>query len=297
MYFEVGFEHKVHYELYGNSEGIKVLFLHGGPGLGFSENDKSFFDPDKFHVLFIDQRGCGKSTPGGSLSHNTTQDLIDDIYQIASYLNFGPFVIFGGSWGGTLAILFAAQYPKLVDRMILRGVFSATTTTRDSYLRGEIRNKFPDYWQQLTDSIPNEYFGREAEYVFETIDKEGVEALELAYEWSRYGFSLSRKKLMENEIETLVRKEEVDLDRIRIELHYALNGFFIPEGYVFEAAKMLGNIPVVLIHGEHDHLCPLDDAEKLAKNIPRSVLTIVDAGHSTAEREIRDQILLELDNL
>jgi proline iminopeptidase len=131
MYLDVGDVHSLYFEEYGNPKGIKILFLHGGPGLGFSDQDKAIFDSNKFQVIFIDQRGCGKSLPKGELVCNTTLYLVEDIDKVLDHLEIDSIVVFGGSWGATLAVLYAASSPNKVSKLILRGVFPATKECTD----------------------------------------------------------------------------------------------------------------------------------------------------------------------
>jgi len=294
MYLDVGHGHNIHFETYGNPNGINILFLHGGPGLGFSDHDKTFFDPSKFHVVFIDQRGCGKSTPKGGLGYNTTQDLVSDINHVLEYSKIDSVIVFGGSWGATLAVLFAAACPHRVNKLILRGFFSATKETADIYLKGKIKDSHPESWARVISFVPQTKRDNVAEFYFDAINNQIDGYQVLSYEWARYGLSLSRKEITEEEIDQLLVKGKVDLDRIRIELHYALNAFFIPQGYVFEQAAKIKNIPVVIIHGSHDYLCPTADAQFLASKFVKPKLIIVDGGHSTSEISIKEALIYEL---
>ena len=297
MILDVGEGHKINYEVFGNPEGIKVLFLHGGPGLGFSDSDKAIFDPSKFFVIFIDQRGSGKSIPKGGLKHNTTSDLILDIEKILVHLEVDSLIVFGGSWGATLAVLFAAAYPDRVHRLILRGFFSATKDTADIYLRGRVRASHPAEWHRVSSHVEPKDINRVPEDYFNVIRNKIGDYEKAAREWSRYGFSLSRKQFEQGEVDKILSESLVDVDRIIIELHYALNGFFIPNGFVFDQAKKIEGIPVTIIHGTFDYICPIEDAKKLASCLTNSNLITVNAGHSMAEKEIQDAVAKELDRI
>jgi len=296
MYLDVGNGHTIYFEDFGNPHGIKILFLHGGPGLGFSENDKAFFDPEKFYVVFIDQRGCGKSKPKGELRYNTTQDLVEDVRLVLDYLDIESVSIFGGSWGATLAILVAAKYPERVDKLILRGFFSATRECANIYLQGGIKATHPKNWERVSSFASNVSKEKLANFYFESISQKRSGFRALGYEWARYGLSLSRKQITEEELDQILILEEIDLDRILIELNYALHEFFIPEGYVYAQAAKIEK-PVVVIHGMHDYICPIEDAKKLNAILHESELIIVDAGHSTAEKAIKEALFKELDKL
>lgn len=297
MYFDVDGGHKLYYEEFGNPKGIDVLFIHGGPGLGFSEADKKIFDPEKFHVLFIDQRGCGKSMPKGRLEENTTAQLIQDIHAILEHTSMQEVVVFGGSWGATLAVLFAAIYPEKVNQLILRGFFPATKECADIYLRGRLQETHHSDWQQLLNSIPSDHHSAVPEYVFDRISNKKIGCEKIGYEWARYGFSLSRKTFANDEVDRLLDASKIDYDRICIELYYALNSFFIPDGRVLNQAQKIKNIQTTIIHGKYDYICPLSYAEKLAVLIHKSTLKVVDGGHSLAEHEVRAAVLKELEQL
>lgn len=297
MYLDVGDGHNIYFEEYGNPTGIKILFLHGGPGLGFSDSDKRLFDPGKFNVLFIDQRGCGRSEPKGELGHNTTQDLLSDIDKVLDFLQIDSITIFAGSWGATLAVLYAAYNEERVDQLILRGFFSATKACTDIYLRGTNRKNHPEAWDHVASNVPDYMKGQEAEFYFDQIIEETESSGILGKAWARYGLSLSRKSISEHQLNEIMATEDVDMDRICIELNYALNDFFIPDGYVFLQASNIQNTPVIIIHGAHDYLCPLADAQHLKSCIPNSTLIIVDAGHSVAEKQIEEALQITLNEL
>jgi proline iminopeptidase len=145
--------YKLYFELYGNPKGIPVLFLHGGPGAGFSDSDKQFFDKRRYNVVFFDQRGSSRSKPFGSIKKNTTQDLVEDINRVLDYLNFDKIYIFGGSWGSTLALVYAIHNPKRVLGLILRGVFLANKYSLDHYINGGIKEFFPDVWDRFVSIV------------------------------------------------------------------------------------------------------------------------------------------------
>ena len=297
MYFDVGNGHLVYYEEYGNPDGIKILFLHGGPGLGFSDADKALFDPEKFYVLFVDQRGSGKSEPRGELAYNTTQDLLSDINQILDHLKIESITVFGGSWGATLAVLYAAKNSNRVNRLILRGFFPATKECADLLLRGKIKESHPKEWKRISSLVPVSHKGKEVEFFFDEILQEGEGAYVLGKEWSRYGFSLSRKFFGEGEVDQIMDSVDVDLDRILIELNYALNGFFISEGHVYKEASKVKDTPTTIIHGRYDYLCPPKEAQRLSELISGSQLILVDAGHSITEISIKKAIQNALDKI
>ncbi|MDF1694374.1 MAG: alpha/beta fold hydrolase [Saprospiraceae bacterium] len=297
MFLDVGNGHRINFEEYGNPKGIKVLFLHGGPGLGYTEKDKELFDPHKFHVILIDQRGCGKSKPKGSLAFNTTSDLIQDINRVLEANGISSVIIFGGSWGATLGVLFAAKYPEKVNKLILRGFFPATKECADIYLRGDIKNTHPLEWKRVMSFVPKQYQNKVPEFYFDKISNKEEGFQQLGYEWSRYGFSLSRKRFKKGELDQLLDPNMVDYDRILIELHYAFHFFFIPEQYIFHQALKIKDHPIYMVHGTHDYLCPLMYAKQFFTTIKNGKLEIVDGGHSIAEKEVKAALIRELNRI
>lgn len=283
MYLQVDFIHNLYYETFGKEDGIPVLFIHGGPGLGFSKTDTRFFDPEKHFVIFYDQRGAGQSIPKGNIQKNTTSHLIEDIVLLLNHLEIDSCHIFGGSWGATLAVLFASKHPSKVRSVVLRGYFSATQSTINLYLKGEISGTKLS-WERLSSFVPS---GNEvALYYYNKITR-GIEeeAEKYAYEWSRYGMSLSGNQVSEKEIGNIMNNLAISRDKIKLELHYALNSFFIDNEYVFQQAQKL-NTPTTIIHGIHDYICPISDAEWLHNCISGSQLIKCDAGHSSSDKEI-----------
>lgn len=279
MKFAVDHIHTLYYETFGIRSGIPILFLHGGPGLGFTDRDKRFFDPKKYFVIFYDQRGCGKSTPLGCVEQNTTSHLIEDILHLLDHLSVEKVHMFGGSWGSTLSLIFVHKYPNRVLSLILRGFFSATKETTELYLKGLLKHTHPVPTKRMLAVVPATYPLIAAQYFHEMIKTKKSSSYTLGYEWSRYGLSLSRKNISEHEIDTKMQSNKDDRDKILIELEYALNGFYISETQIFDIASQIEN-RITIIHGKYDYLCPISDAEKMNSLLPNSNLIVVDAGHS-----------------
>ena len=157
FFLEAGDIHRVYVEQSGNPAGIPVVFLHGGPCSGTKPDHRRFFDPERYHIILLDQRGCGKSQPFGELRENSTQDLLADLELIRAGLGIRQWLLFGGSWGGTLALLYAQQFPERVLGMILRGVFLARRADMDWFLGHGVNHIYPQQWQALLDSLPQDY--------------------------------------------------------------------------------------------------------------------------------------------
>jgi len=295
MFLDLDHSHSLYYEDFGNKDSIPILFLHGGPGLGFTDRDKRFFDKELHRVIFFDQRGCGRSIFKDRLHHNTTAHLIEDITNLLDHLGIPQVHIFGGSWGSTLGILYAAQYPDRVRSLILRGFFSATPETIALYTKGKVRNVHPKAWERVCSYIPEKDRNNILKYFYESLLKKSKHSYELGFEWSRYGLSLSRKRMSEEEIDSIMSEYQDARDKIIIELHYVLNHFFIPNNHVFDQAKSI-KAPVTIVHGVYDHICPIDDARKLQETLSKSTLMECDAGHSSGEVEIEQALKRALTN-
>lgn len=295
MFLKVDQFHNIHYETYGIEDCIPVLFIHGGPGLGYSQSDKRFFDPTKHFVIFYDQRGCGQSTPIGCLDQNKPVFLIEDIVKLLDHLKIQKVNIYGGSWGATLAVLFAAQHPQRVKSLVLRGFFSATKSTIDLYLKGGNNKSHPNAWARVMSFVPEDQKQNLAQYYFDKISNNTHTSEKLAYEWSRYGLTLSKKNIEESQIEQIMVNYEDASFKICIELYYALNYFFIEDGYVFNQAELI-KAPTTIIHGSQDYLCPVYEAEILQSIIKGSKLVICNAGHSASEPIVENALKEAISN-
>ena len=295
-YFEVSSIHSLYYECYGNSGGEPVLFLHGGPGAGFSDDDKQFFNPSRFNVIFFDQRGANRSRPFGSIEENTTQDLVNDINQLLDFLNIEKVLLFGGSWGSTLALVYAIQNADRVTGMLLRGIFLGNKGGIDYFINGGVKTQFPAVWnrfeqlvpQDKRDNIPNYYLGKMLS------DDEEI-SNQYAYEWAYYEMSIYKQGVTsDEEIKQLVADMPYKSLSI-MEAHYCKHYCFLPEEYILNNAKTLANIKTVIVHGEHDVICPVRFAKQLHQAMENSTLYIVDAGHASSELEIEAVLKREVE--
>ncbi len=218
--------YKLYFELYGNPKGIPVLFLHGGPGAGFSDNDKQFFDKRRYNVIFFDQRGSSRSKPFGSIKKNTTQDLVNDINKILDYLNFDKVYIFGGSWGSTLALVYAINNPKRVRGLILRGIFLANKYSLEHYINGGIKEFFPDVWDRFVKPVKNGE--KPANYYLKRILSKNKKISEkFAYEWAYYEMSFYTINKISNPDKILKTFSYRSL--AILEAHYIINKCFLPK--------------------------------------------------------------------
>jgi len=290
-HLHVGNSHQIYYETYGNPTGVNILFLHGGPGLGFSENDRRFFDPNIFHVVFMDQRGSGKSTPKGSIEHNTSQDLVDDITLLLDLLKIEKTILFGGSWGSTLSFLYAIKNPHRVKAMLLRGIFPATKRCIDHYETGGTAMYFPDVWKRYSEMVPLEKRNDGLWYYLQMMKSDDPKVRkQYAYEMAFYGHALCKRTVNFDEITTAL--ENIDFEsKYLIQAHFSQNNFFIPDNYIYDNLDKIGDIPVVMVHGRYDAMCPPLFAFEYHEKLANSELYFVDAGHVASEPEIEKKLI------
>ena len=293
--FNVSDGHVLNYELFGNPKGIPILYLHGGPGSGFNEKGKRFFDPKIHNVLFLDQRGAGKSTPYASLHENNTQKLVQDVKEILDFVGFKKVILFGGSWGSALALVFALKHPEYVLGMILWGIFLGTKDNIDFYYYGRASSKFfPEIWERFINLVPEkERKDNIIGYYLKRMTDGSEEADKYAFEWAYYESAFLRlittEKQIQEDLEDLSYKALSPL-----EAHYMVNKCFLPDNYILKNASKLSKIPTSIIHGKYDFCCQPANAYYLSKKIKNSRLFFVIAGHSARDKEIEKKAISEL---
>lgn len=276
--------HELYVDEAGNPDGIPVLFVHGGPGGACDASSRCFYNPDLYRIITFDQRGCGRSTPHGELSQNTTQDLIDDMEVIRTTLDVDKWVLFGGSWGSTLSLLYAIQHPQRVSALILRGIFLCRQTDMDWLYKDGANRIFPDCWEDFVKPIDVAERGdMVAAYHTRLTGDDELARMAAAKAWSAWEGSCSK---LRPSPETLAKftKPHNALALARIETHYFLNRGFVEENHILDNVSALQGIPGRIIHGRYDMVCPLDNAQSLHRLWENSELHIVrDAGHSASE--------------
>jgi len=294
FFLETESQHKVYVEQSGNPQGIPVVFLHGGPCSGTKPKHRCFFDPEIYHIILFDQRGCGQSTPFGELESNTTQDLIDDMERIRLQLDIKQWVLFSGSWGSTLALLYAQQHKHAVVAMIIRGVFLARERDLAWFVKEGVNAIYPELYQNLLESLD----AHNIDNLYTTLwgeDEIAVRRLTKAWmQWSgqvALGIDYSVAEFPEHVTQKMV-------DQVRMELHYAKNQYFIAENQVLEACADLGEIPTIIIHGRYDLVCPIEAAVSLAKALPQAEFQILaTAGHIAQGTEMVDALINATDKI
>ncbi len=287
--------HRMYYEQSGNPRGTPVVFLHGGPGAGSSAIHRQFFDPAFYRIIVYDQRGAGRSPPLGCLERNTTPELVADLERLRRHLGIDRWLVFGGSWGSTLAIAYAEHHPNRCLGLVLRGIFLCRRSEIDWFLYG-LRAIFPDAWRQFAAYIPEEERGDLlAAYHQRLVDPDPAVHMPAARSWSVYEGSCST--LLPNPaLVADFASDRVALGLARIEAHYFRHDIFLPDDYLLTHAARLKSIPGVIVQGRYDIVCPAISADDLHRAWPEAEYTIVpDAGHSAFEPGIRSRLVAAME--
>lgn len=283
--------HEMYWEESGNPRGKPVLFLHGGPGAGSAPAHRRFFDPAHYRIVIYDQRGAGRSRPLGELRENTTPILVDDIERLRRHLNIERWLVFGGSWGSTLALAYGCAHPERCSGFILRGVFLCRPAEIDWFLYG-LRNLFPEAWSAFASMIPEaERNDLLSAYHRRLTDADPKIHMPAARAWSIYEGSCSTL-LPSAETVAYFASDAVALGLARIEAHYFRNGIFLPENALLRNVSRLRNIPAVIVQGRYDAVCPIVTADDLHREWPQAEYIVVpDAGHSAWEPGICSELV------
>ena len=290
--FETGFlplgdDHVMYWEQVGNPRGVPVLFLHGGPGAGAGAVHRRFFDPGFWRVVIFDQRGAGRSRPLGSLAANTTPRLVADIELLLRHLAIPRVLLFGGSWGSTLALAFAQAHPDRVLGCVLRGVFLGRKLEVDWFLHG-LAAVFPDAHAAFVEFLPPQERGDVlGSYLRRLTDPDPAMHMPAARAWSVYEGSCSTLLPSPDTVASFAQ-DRTALGLARIEAHYFANDLFLPEGGLLAGMQRIAHVPAEIVQGRYDMICPPRTAFELADAWPSARLTVVpDAGHSALEPGIR----------
>ncbi|GHD06879.1 prolyl aminopeptidase [Tianweitania populi] len=295
-HLDVGDGHRIYWERSGTPGAKPAVFLHGGPGSTLSPNHRRLFDPALYDVLLFEQRGAGRSEPHASLEANTTWDLVADIERLREMVGVEQWLVFGGSWGSTLALAYAEKHPERVSELVLRGIYTLTEAELSWYYQFGVSEMFPDKWERFIAPIPEAERGDlMAAYRKRLVGDDRAEQIAAAKAWS----------LWEGETITLLPDpalsaqhdgDEFALAFSRIENHYFTHAGWLEEGQLIRDAGKLADIPGVIIHGRYDMPCPLRYAWELHKAWPGSELHIIEgAGHAYSEPGILDQLIRATD--
>ena len=286
-HLDVGNGHSIYFEQYGNPKGIPILFLHGGPGAGFSNSHKSFFDPKIFRVVFFDQRGSGKSVPYAETKHNNTKLLISDIENLRELLKIDKWYLFGGSWGSTLALLYGINFPKRCLGFILRGIFLGSKNEIDWFLY-DMKKFFPEAYRKFLSNVPQNYENNLLKWFHTQLhSNDRSKNLKAASIWAEYENSCSSLNYVPRPI-----SGEQALAISKIETHYFINNCFINDNYIVHNIDKISNIKSIIVQGRYDVICPPFTALKLAESWSSAKIEIVDdAGHSGFETNISIKLM------
>ncbi len=283
--------HVMYWEQVGNPRGQPVLFLHGGPGAGAGTVHRRFFDPSHWRIIIFDQRGAGRSRPLGELRHNTTPDLVADIEVLRRHLGVERWLLFGGSWGSTLALAYAQAHPTRVTGCVLRGVFLGRAEEVAWFLNG-LATVFPDAHAAFAGHLPeSERADLLAGYIRRLTHPDPAVQQEAAHAWSVYEGSCSTLLPSPDTVDGFARDRSA-IGLARIEAHYFAHDLFLPPEGLLAHMDRLARIPAEIVQGRYDMICPPASAFALASAWPTARLTIVpDAGHSALEPGIRRNLI------
>ncbi|CAK5268491.1 unnamed protein product, partial [Mycena citricolor] len=281
--------HTLYFELNGSEDGVPVIFLHGGPGGGCDEEDRCFFNPNKYKIILLDQRGSGKSTPAASLEENTTWDLVKDIEKLREHLKIEKWHVFGGSWGSTLSLAYAQAHPDRVRSLVLRGIFTLRKSELRFFYQDGASHLFPDAWEDYIAPIPEaERHDMILAYHAQLNSVDEDVRLEAAKAWSKYEMATS-KLYVDPKYIARAASDKFATAFARIENHYFVNEGFMRDGQLLDPQEIdkIRHIPTIVVQGRYDVVCPITTAWALKKVWPEITLHIVpDAGHSSRETGI-----------
>lgn len=284
--------HELYVEEVGNPQGKPVVFLHGGPGAGCNPNQRRFFDPAHYRIILFDQRGTGRSTPFASLDENTTWDLVDDIEKIRNHLNIARWMVFGGSWGSTLALAYSEKFPNSCTQLILRGIFLCRKSEIKWFYQEGASWIYPDRWADYLRPIPSEERGDLVKAYYKRLTSSNSEVqLDAARAWSIWEGETSHLVPNPSTLQTF-SEEKMALSIARIECHYFVNDAFLEENQLLNNVTRIRHIPTILIQGRYDIPCPIKSCWELSKAFPEAMMEILpQSGHSAVEPEIQDALL------
>jgi proline iminopeptidase len=294
-FLAVGEPHRLYWEQSGNPEGAPALFLHGGPGSGATPAHRRFFDPAHYRIVIFDQRGAGRSTPLGCISDNTTADLVADIEALRRRLGIESWLVFGGSWGSSLALAYAAAHPERCSALVLRGIFLCRAHEVAWFMAG-MRTVFPEAWREFAQYLPEAERGDLlANYHRRLTDPDPKIHLPAAHAWSRYEGACSTLRPSRRTVAAF-DDPNVALGLARIEAHYFVNDLFLEEGALLAAVERYRSVPGAIVQGRYDIVCPIATADELHRAWPEADYSVIaDAGHSAMEPGIRKALVAATD--
>jgi proline iminopeptidase len=298
-YLKVSDLHEIYYEESGNPKGKPAVFLHGGPGGGTDPKMRRFFDPRRYRIVLFDQRGCGNSRPHASLFENTTWALVADMEKLRAHLGIDRWLVFGGSWGSTLALAYAESHPNRCTEIVLRGIFLLRRWELEWFYQspGGAAALYPDLWEKFVEPIPeNERGDMMAAYYRRLVSDDTAELTRAAKAWSIWEGATSFLRLNPDYVAKF-GEDTYAAAFARIECHYFVNGGFLrSENELLNEVHRIRKIPAVIVQGRYDIVCPMRSAWDLHRAWPEADLRIVpDAGHSAFEKGITSELVSATD--
>lgn len=285
--------HLLYVQVWGSKTAkTPIVFLHGGPGSGCSDDYKQLFDPNRDKVIFFDQRGSGRSTPAGSLVNNNTKKLITDINSITQLLGVDKFGIIGGSWGSCLALAYAIEYQEKLEFIIIRGVLTGRRSEIDFVDKGLYKTLFPDIWAQYQETVPGAFKTDPSSYHVPRILGSGLESAKK----SAYAYATMENALAYRIPKKMISYEEFNPKPTIIENFYMNNLCFLPEGYIMQNAYKI-KVSVCIVQGRYDVICPGSTAFEISNKLPNSKLIWTNTGHSGSEPENIEAVSKTLDEI
>ncbi|WP_286264318.1 prolyl aminopeptidase [Thalassotalea atypica] len=298
-FLPVSEHHEIYVEQSGNPDGIAVLYLHGGPGGGSSENHRRYFDPERYHIILIDQRGCGRSNPSPNLSENTTWDLVQDIEKVREHLSIQQWLVAGGSWGTTLALAYGISHPDRVLAFILRGIFLGTEQEFQwLYSHQGAARFFPEYYRDFISVLPIEdrLDPLQGYYKMLTCENE-VAVIAASKAWALWELRLSSTEHHHVGMSQVSDTHQA-ICMAKISSHYFVNQCYFSPEYLLEEISKIKHLPAIIIHGRYDMVCQLDLADKLMNRWQNAHLQIMpSAGHSGFEKQTIDAFCKATDSM
>lgn len=277
--------HELYYEECGNPRGKPVIFVHGGPGGGCGVDDRRFFHPERYRIILLDQRGSGRSKPSASLENNTTWHLVSDMETLRDKLRIEKWVVFGGSWGSTLALSYSIKHPARVIALVLRGIFLIRKKEIDWFYQEGASNMYPDVWEEYRDHIPAAERGDFVKAYYSRLTSPDPKVqMAAAIPWTKWELATSRLFTPPEALKTALT-DDFAIKFARIECHYFMNkGFFESDGWLLKQVDKIRSIPAVIVQGRYDVVCPPVSAWDLHKAWPEAKFVMVpDSGHAARE--------------
>ena len=289
--------HRLYVEECGNPQGQPVVYLHGGPGSGCKTFHRRFFDPQKYRIVLLDQRGAGRSHPSGCLENNTTFHLIQDLELIRERLKIARWLVYGGSWGSTLGLLYGQAHPDCINGMVLRGSFLARQRDLDWFVGDGVRRIYPERWAEFMGALSTPRDDLIAALHDILLGPDELAQRRVAKAWTLWSEQIAQAESFDAaDVER--HAPATMLQKARIELHFAVNRYFLEEDQILRHCDRLPKVPILLIHGRRDLVCPLEAAYSLRQALPAADLRVLPrSGHLPVGEEMIDALVSATDEM